>query len=34
VEEDIEAAMVKANFDGNIEPIKNAEYPFFDIKML
>ena len=34
VEEDVEAAMVKANFDGDITPIKNAEYPFYDIKML
>ncbi|MEG7978952.1 MAG: hypothetical protein NY202_03455 [Mollicutes bacterium UO1] len=34
MEEDIEAAMVKANFDGDIKPIQDAEYPFFDIKML
>jgi hypothetical protein len=34
VEEDVEAAMVKAVFDGDITPIKDAEYPFFDIKML
>lgn len=34
IEEDVEAAMVKACFDGNIEPIKEAEYPFYDIKML
>jgi hypothetical protein len=34
VEEDVEAAMVKAVFDGDIKPIQDAEYPFFDIKML
>jgi len=34
VEEDVEAAMVKSNFDGDITPIKEAEYPFHDIKML
>ncbi|CAG8542143.1 36825_t:CDS:10 [Gigaspora margarita] len=34
VEEDVEAAMVKSVFDGDIQPIKEAEYPFYDIKML
>lgn len=34
MEEDVEAAMVKSVFDGDITPIKEAEYPFFDIKML
>lgn len=34
MEEDVEAAMVKACFDGDITPIKEAEYPFHDIKML
>ena len=34
VEEDVEAVMVKANFDGDITLIKEAKYPFHNVKML